>query len=53
MRQLLGLGVKEIQEMIDEEGGIETQCHFCLETYDFSEAEFKDLLMKSIRKIHE
>lgn len=41
---ILGLGVKEIQDMIDEVGQIETQCHFCLETYNFSEAELQGLV---------
>jgi len=30
--------------MIEEEGNIETQCHFCLETYHFSEAELQSLV---------
>lgn len=33
---ILGLGSQEIQEMIDEDGAAEAQCHFCLETYHFS-----------------
>ena len=41
---ILGLGIKEIQDMIDEVGQIETQCHFCLETYNFSEAELQELI---------
>lgn len=41
---ILGLGVKEIQDMIDDVGQIETQCHFCLETYNFSEAELQELI---------
>lgn len=41
---ILGLGVKEIQAMIDEVGHIETQCHFCLETYHFSEVELQGLI---------
>jgi len=43
-RALMGLGVSELEEMIAEEGNIETQCHFCLETYDFSEAELQSLV---------
>lgn len=43
-RALMGLGVQELEEMIEEEGNIETQCHFCLETYDFSEAELQGLV---------
>ncbi|KGR87923.1 Hsp33 family molecular chaperone HslO [Lysinibacillus odysseyi] len=41
---ILGLGAGEIQEMIDEVGQIETQCHFCLETYNFSKAELQELI---------
>ncbi|MGM9950492.1 MAG: Hsp33 family molecular chaperone HslO [Lysinibacillus sp.] len=41
---ILGLGEQEIQEMIDEMGQIETQCHFCLETYDFSKEELQGLI---------
>lgn len=41
---IIGLGVQEIQEMIEEQGEIETQCHFCLQTYDFSQAELQGLI---------
>jgi len=50
---ILGLGVKEIQEMIDEQGEIETQCHFCLETYDFSEADLQGLIDEINSQKHE
>lgn len=38
---IIGLGVQEIQEMIDEDGQAEAQCHFCLETYNFSKEELE------------
>lgn len=38
---IIGLGVGEIQEMIDEDGGAEAQCHFCLETYHFDKKELE------------
>ncbi len=38
---IIGLGVKEIQEMIDEDGGAEAQCHFCLEHYHFSKEDLE------------
>ncbi|MDV6378988.1 Hsp33 family molecular chaperone HslO [Sporosarcina sp. GW1-11] len=38
------LGCHEVQAMIDEDHGAEAQCHFCLETYQFSEAELKQLI---------
>lgn len=37
------LGTEEIQKMIDEEGGAETQCHFCNETYQYSVEELTEL----------
>lgn len=41
---IIGLGVNEIQEMIDEDGKAEAQCHFCLETYDFSQDELEGFI---------
>ncbi|MGN7478881.1 Hsp33 family molecular chaperone HslO [Solibacillus silvestris] len=38
---IIGLGVQEIQEMIDEDGEAEAQCHFCLETYHFDKNELE------------
>ena len=43
-RALIGLGVQELEAMIEEEGKIETQCHFCLETYEFSKEELQALV---------
>lgn len=40
---IISLGQQEIQEMIDEDRGAETQCHFCNETYQFTEEELKQL----------
>ena len=42
-RAIIGLGKEEIQDMIETEGGIEAQCHFCNETYAFSEEELEEL----------
>ncbi|ARJ39136.1 Hsp33 family molecular chaperone HslO [Sporosarcina sp. P21c] len=39
-----GLGAVEIQAMIDEDQGAEAQCHFCLEKYQFSEQELRELI---------
>ncbi|WP_153733464.1 Hsp33 family molecular chaperone HslO [Sporosarcina obsidiansis] len=39
-----GLGRVEVQAMIDEDHGAEAQCHFCLETYQFSEQELKEYI---------
>ncbi|MEC1180228.1 Hsp33 family molecular chaperone HslO [Metasolibacillus meyeri] len=41
---IIGLGVKEIQEMIDEDGKAEAQCHFCLEAYNFSQDELEGFI---------
>lgn len=41
---IAGLGNDEIQAMITEDGGAEAQCHFCLQTYDFSKEELEALL---------
>lgn len=38
------LGNEEIQAMIDEDHGAEANCHFCNETYTFTEDELKALL---------
>ncbi|HEY4623393.1 MAG TPA: Hsp33 family molecular chaperone HslO [Solibacillus sp.] len=41
---IIGLGVQEIQEMIDEDGGAEAQCHFCLEKYHFDQQELEGFI---------
>ena len=41
---ILGLGEKEIQDMIDEDGMAEAQCHFCLETYQYSKEELESFI---------
>ncbi|MFP7171951.1 Hsp33 family molecular chaperone HslO [Terribacillus sp. 7520-G] len=38
------LGNAEIQAMIDEDHGAEASCHFCNETYTFTEEDLKALL---------
>ncbi len=40
---IVSLGKQEIQEMIEEDGGAETQCHFCNEKYVFSKEELEQL----------
>ena len=37
----------EIQAMIHEDHGTEITCHFCNESYHFSEDELKSILNKS------
>ncbi|MFC3040961.1 Hsp33 family molecular chaperone HslO [Virgibacillus xinjiangensis] len=41
---IIGLGNEEIQAMIDEDHGAEANCHFCNETYHFSEEDLRGLL---------
>lgn len=41
---IIGLGEKEIREMIEEDGMAEAQCQFCLEKYTYSEAELEALI---------
>lgn len=41
---LMTVGVKDIQEIIDEDHGCEMTCHFCNTHYSFSEDELKQLL---------
>lgn len=41
---LVGLGAQELRDVLAEQGGIETQCHFCHTRYAFSIAEVEALL---------
>ena len=43
---IITLGTKEIEEMIEEDGQAETQCHFCNEKYHFSKEELSALLSR-------
>ncbi|WP_085993722.1 Hsp33 family molecular chaperone HslO [Oceanobacillus senegalensis] len=40
---IIGLGNEEIQSMIDEDHGAKASCHFCNETYQFTEKELEEL----------
>jgi molecular chaperone Hsp33 len=40
---IISLGEKEIQDMIDEDGQAEAQCHFCNEKYLFNKEELEQL----------
>lgn len=44
---LIGLGVTELEEMIEEDGQAEVQCHFCNEKYHFSREELEQLKTKA------
>ncbi|MFS0577328.1 Hsp33 family molecular chaperone HslO [Sporosarcina sp. 179-K 3D1 HS] len=41
---IIGLGEKEIREMIEEDGKAEAHCHFCLETYTYSKDELEGFI---------
>ena len=41
---IIGLGVQEIKEMIEEDGQAEAQCHFCLEKYNFNKEELQGFI---------
>jgi molecular chaperone Hsp33 len=38
---ILSLGESEIREMIEDEGKAEAQCHFCMETYHYSQNDLE------------
>jgi len=40
---LISLGEQELQEMIEEDGKAEAQCHFCNEKYLFTKEELEEL----------
>ena len=35
---------KELQDMIERDGGAQVKCHFCNAVYEFTAAELSDLL---------
>lgn len=41
---ILALGESEIQEMIEDDGKAEAQCHFCMETYQYSQQELESFI---------
>ncbi|MCF7926242.1 MAG: Hsp33 family molecular chaperone HslO [Candidatus Izimaplasma sp.] len=41
---LLTLGVRELEELLEEDGRIETTCHFCNTNYQFNKEEIKNLI---------
>ncbi|MBU8908451.1 Hsp33 family molecular chaperone HslO [Desertibacillus haloalkaliphilus] len=44
---IIGLGKDEIKAMIEEDGGAETTCHFCNESYVFSKEELEELYQEA------
>lgn len=47
---ILSLGSKEIKDMIDEDKGANTVCHFCGENYNFSLNELEHLYEEALKK---
>lgn len=41
---LQALSIQELEDMVNEDNGAEVVCHYCNETYDFTEEELKDLI---------
>lgn len=44
---IISLGSAEIQEMINEDGQAEAQCHFCRETYHFDKQELESFIQNA------
>src|SRR5690606_17046799 len=40
---IISLGKQEIQEMIDEDGKADAQCHFCNRSYHYTKEELEEL----------
>lgn len=49
-RALISLGVEELSDMIDRDGGAEVSCHFCLKKYGFTAAELDALRREAAAK---
>ena len=43
---ILSLGKEEIEKIIEEDGKLEAECHFCHTKYNFSEEELKEIARK-------
>ena len=41
---IISLGEQEIREMIEEDGGAEAHCHFCMEKYNYSVDELESFI---------
>lgn len=49
-RVLMGMGKKEIKDMLENDGQAELRCHFCSEYYNFSGEELMSLLREMENK---
>lgn len=43
-RALISLGAEELRQIIEEDGKIDTQCHFCNQTYHFDAQHIQQLI---------
>ena len=48
-KALIALGRKELQQMMDEDGGAELTCHFCRAAHRFTRGDLEDLLARATR----
>lgn len=46
-RGIISLGKEEISKIIEEDGKLEAECHFCHRKYEFNKEELEDLKKKS------
>ena len=46
-RGLIALGADALTELLEEDGHVETACHFCGQTYDFDEAALSELITRT------
>ncbi|TYQ15250.1 UNVERIFIED_CONTAM: molecular chaperone Hsp33 [Acetivibrio alkalicellulosi] len=47
-RNILSLGRAEILEIVEEQGGAQTQCHFCNKKYNFSKQDLMSLINEGL-----
>ncbi len=46
-RGLIALGTEELTQLLEEDGHVETACHFCGQTYDFDKEALSELIIKT------
>ena len=49
VQNIISIGKKDIQEMIDDGKEVEVKCHFCNTAYTFSVEELKQILKQAKR----
>ena len=48
-KALIALGRKELNQLIEEDGGAELTCHFCRTAHHFTKQDLTDLLERATR----